>query len=421
MFEPEIATLANGMQVVAISDSRAPVVTHMVWYKVGGADEQPGESGLAHFLEHLMFKGTDKVAPGEFSRIVSRIGGEDNAYTSYDYTAYFQTVASDKLPVVMELEADRMANLKLDEGEVASERQVVLEERRSRIENNPASLLNEQTNAALYLSYPYRVPLIGWPHEIAALTRDNAMAFYRKWYAPNNAVLVVAGDITMERLKPLAEKYYGAIPARPVPARARPAEPEQISARRVDYASAQVGQPSWGRRYIAPSYLFGETRHALPLEVLAEIMGGGATSRLYRSLVVEKKLAVSAGAFYGGEDIGPSVFGFYGAPATGKTLEDVEAAVEAEVAALLERGVSAEEVARAVKRMRSSAIFARDSVTRPAHVVGRALAVGRSVEDLESWPDRIAEVTAEQVMEAARAVLARPASVTSTLRPKPAS
>ncbi|WP_319024884.1 M16 family metallopeptidase [Nisaea sediminum] len=421
VYEPESFTLPNGMQVVAITDQRVPVVTHMVWYKVGGADEAPGETGLAHFLEHLLFKGTEKVPSGEFSRIVSRNGGQGNAFTGYDYTAYFQTIASDKLPLVMEMEADRMTNLTLDEDEVAAERQVVLEERRSRVDNSPAALLSERTNAALYLNYPYRRPLIGWAHEIEALTRENALAFYRKWYAPNNAILVVAGDITMERLMPLAEKYYGVIPARPVPERVRPAEPEQIAARRVELAHPLAAQESWTRRWLAPSRFWGESRHVLPLAVLAEVIGGGSTSRLYKKLVIEQKIALSVGAFSGGGDIGPSTFGFYGVPAEGHSVEELEKAIETELQAILRDGVDPAEVARAVKSMKASAVYARDSVTAPAHAVGQALAVGRTIEQIENWPEEVGAVTAEQVMEAAHAILTKPGHVTSILRPKPAS
>lgn len=421
VYEPESVTLANGMQVVAITDHRVPVVTHMVWYKVGGADEAPGETGLAHFLEHLLFKGTKKVPSGEFSRIVSRNGGDGNAFTGYDYTAYFQTIASDKLPLVMEMEADRMVNLTLDPKDVALEREVVLEERRSRIENNPAALLGQRTNAVLYLNYPYRRPLIGWAHEIKTLTRENALAFYQKWYAPNNAVLVVAGDITIDELKSLAEKYYGGIPARVVPERTRPLEPEQISARRIEFSHPQVGQVSWSRHYLAPSWFYGKSGEVMPLAVLADVIGGGATSRLHKALVIDQKIALAAGASYSGSHIGPATFSFYAVPAEGQTVQALEAAFEAELAAILRDGVDAQDVARAVKAMKASAVYARDSVTAPAHSVGRALAIGRTIEDIESWPEQVGAVTQEQVMQAARAVLETPAHVTSILRPKPAS
>ena len=215
VFNPESSTLANGMRVVVIRNHRVPVVTHMVWYGVGAADEGPGESGIAHFLEHLMFKGTKRRAPGEFSRILARNGGQENAFTSSDYTAYFQTVAVDRLEMVMEMEADRMTNQVLTEKGVETEKAVVLEERRSRTDNNPGGLLAEQVDAALYLNHPYRRPVIGWAHEIEALNLKQVMAFYKKWYNPSNAILVVGGDITLEKLKPLAERYYGSIPAHP--------------------------------------------------------------------------------------------------------------------------------------------------------------------------------------------------------------
>ncbi|OHC79188.1 MAG: zinc protease, partial [Rhodospirillales bacterium RIFCSPLOWO2_01_FULL_65_14] len=305
VFNPEIFTLKNGMQVVVIENHRAPVVTQMVWYKVGSADEGPGDSGIAHFLEHLMFKGTKKRTPGEYSRILARNGGRENAFTSTDYTAYHQTVAVDRLEMIMEMEADRMTNLVLDEDAVTTERLVVLEERRMRTDNNPSARLQEQVNAALFLNYPYRRPVIGWEHEIKALDRKRVIDFYKRWYAPNNAILVVTGDITADALKPLAEKYYGVIPAGPKIERNRPTEPPQSAARRVALEDPRVRQPSWSRYYLAPSLKVGETKYAYPLEVLSDILGGGATSRLYRTLVVDSKIAVSAGSAYGADDLGP--------------------------------------------------------------------------------------------------------------------
>jgi len=234
VFNPETVTLANGLQVVAINNPRAPVVAHMVWYRIGAADEPPLKSGIAHFLEHLMFKGTREIPPGEFSKIVANNGGRDNAFTSYDYTGYFQNIARDRLELVMRMEADRMTNLVLTDAEVNPEREVIREERRSVVDNNPRSRLREQMNAALYLNHPYGRPIIGWDHEIQGLTTGDALAWYRAYYAPNNAVLVVAGDITMAELKPLAEKYYGVIPSKPIPARVRPTEPPPQVARRVE-------------------------------------------------------------------------------------------------------------------------------------------------------------------------------------------
>ena len=418
VFNPETFTLANGMRVVVIGNHRVPVVTHMVWYGVGSADEGPGESGIAHFLEHLMFKGTKKRQPGEFSKILARNGGRENAFTSADYTAYFQTVAVDRLEIVMEMEADRMTNLRLTEQGVATEKAVVLEERRSRTDNNPSSILREQVNAAMFLNYPYRRPVIGWAHEIEALSLKNVLAFYKKWYAPGNAILVVAGDITAAKLKPLAEKYYGRIPAHKPTARVRPAEPPQSASRRLVYKDARVRQPAWSRTYLAPSYLTGETGHAYALEVLADIFGAGATSRLYQSLVVENKIAISAGSYYTPDARGPGRFSLHASLKPGVNMEALEKAMEAELTKILTQGVSASEVARAKKRMRAQAVYARDSLQGGARALGAALAIGMTVEDVEAWPDRIGTVTVEQVNAAAKAVLKEGRSVTALLLQK---
>lgn len=420
VFEPKTFTLDNGMQVALIENHRAPVVTHMVWYKVGSADEGPGESGIAHLLEHLMFKGTKNHEPGEFSRMIARNGGRENAFTSYDYTAYYQTIASDRLEMVMRMEADRMTNLIVTPDSVAPERQVVLEERRSRIENNPAAVLSEQVNAALYLNYPYRRPVIGWEHEIEALDAETIRAFYEKWYAPNNAVLVVEGDVTLERLKPLAEKYYGAIPATPGIARKRTEEPPQRAARTIAMEDARVTQPRWSRTWLAPSQGWENPELTHALEVLSEILGGGSTSRLYRALVIEEQLAISAGSYYGGGDIGPGTFGVYVTPRPGVDMQNAADRTVAEVRRLLRDGIDAQELAEAKKRMRYQAIYARDDFGTGARVIGKALATGQTIEDVESWPDDIGDVTVEQVMQAAETVFQGPEPVTSRLLAKPA-
>jgi len=418
VFEPTHFTLDNGLEVVVVSDHRAPVATHMVWYRVGSADEPRGKSGISHFLEHLMFKGTDKLGPGEASKIIARIGGNENAFTSYDYTAYYQTVAPAKLETVMEIEADRMVNLRLTEDHVLAERDVVLEERRTRTDNSDAAKFREQVHAATYLAYPYRIPVIGWEHEIRQLNQDDAIAFYKRWYAPNNAILIVAGDVSADTVRVLAEKHYGPIPRREIAPRSRVDEPPHLAPRRLSMTSAQIGQARFARRYLAPSHGYGASEHKLALEVLTEILGGGTTSRLYRSLVFDGKLAVSAGSWYGGDDIGPSTFGFYGSPAEGKTVEDVEAAIDGEIAELLKDGVTEDEVASAIKRLTRSAIFARDSVTAPARIIGAALASGLTIEEIESWPERVATVTVDDVLAAARAVLKPERSVTSILLPE---
>ncbi|MDA0997612.1 MAG: pitrilysin family protein [Proteobacteria bacterium] len=420
IFDPETFTLANGMQVVLITNHRAPVVRHMVWYKVGSADEAPGESGIAHFLEHLMFKGTRTLKPGEFSARVARNGGQENAFTSYDYTAYHQTIARDRLAMVMEMEADRMTNSVITAEQVDPERQVVLEERRSRTDNSPAAQLGEQVNAVLYLNYPYRRPIIGWEHEIRELDLDRILAFYKRHYAPNNAVLIVEGDVGMSELKALAEKTYGQVPAAKPIARLRTQEPPTRADLRVVLENERVRQPGWGRIYLAPGYMTGATEHAYALQILSEIIGGGASSRLNRRLVIDQGIALSAGSYYSPDDIGPSTFGFHASPKAGIPMVTVEAAVAAEIAQILGTGVTEAEVADARRRMADAAILARDSFGTAARIIGAALAIGRSVDDVEAWPERVDAVTAAAVNAAARHVFLNARSVTSELLAKPA-
>ena len=417
VFDPTTFVLDNGMEVVVIENHRAPVVSHMVWYKAGAADEPAGKSGIAHYREHLMFKGTETRAPGEFSRIIADIGGRENAFTSQDYTGYFQTVAPQHLGLMMELEADRMTGLVLTDAIIEPERKVILEERRSRTDNNPRSLLSEQVAAATWLNHPYRLPIIGWAHEIEAITRADLERFYETWYAPNNAVLVVSGDVEPAAVRRLAEETYGKIPARTLPPRIRPVEPPQIAPREVVMRDTRVNQPSWSRRYLAPSYVAGDTEHAYALELLVEIFGGGATGRIYRSVVAEQALAASAGAWYSPGELDLTTFGLWFTPRPGVAIEAVRTAMDAQVATLLETGVTEDELSRAKQRLIDSAIFARDSVGGPARVFGAALTTGQTVADVEAWPDRIRAVTVDQVNAAARAVFDANRSTTGILLP----
>ena len=421
VFNPASFTLSNGLQVVVISNHRAPIAIQMMWYRVGAADEPIGESGVAHFLEHLMFKGTKDVPPGEFSKTVAANGGQDNAFTSHDYTAYFQRVAKDRLELVMKLEADRMTNLVLTDAEVLPERDVVLEERRSRTGNNPGAQLYEHSRAALYMNHPYRLPVIGWKSEIEKLTTEAALAFYRRYYAPNNAILIIAGDVTADEIKPLAEKYYGPIPRRPVPPRVRAAEPEQRAARRVVLESPRVRQPSWSRTYLAPSYTTATGPEAYALQVLAEILGGNTTSRLYRSLVVDQAVAASASAWYSADGLDSGQFGISGSPRPGTGIDAVETAISAQIKRVLNNGVTVDEVARAKRSLRAGAIYVRDSLRAGPNIFGRALTSGRTIEDVESWPERIGGVTVADVDAAAKAVFRDNRSVTSVLLPEPTS
>lgn len=419
VFDPKTFTLPNGLEVVVIENHRLPVVTQMVWYKVGSADDPQGQSGVAHFLEHLMFRGSGTIAPGEFSRIVARNGGRDNAFTSWDYTAYHQTVAADRLELVMKLESDRMANLAITEEVVTPERQVIIEERRSRTDNNPAALLNEQMNATLFLNHPYRIPVIGWQHEMATLTQAGALDFYRRHYAPNNAILIVSGDVTVDQVRGLAAKYYAPIPRRDIAPRKRLREPLHVAARRVVLESDRVREPRLTREYLAPSYTTGDTQYAYALQVLETILSGGATSRLHKKLVEDDKLAVSAYASYEPSALDYGTLSIGGQPRSDVPLSKFEEALDLEIARLLKDGVTADEVSRAKNQLVSSSDYARDSLRRGAMAIGTALATGQTVADVESWPERIGAVTPEQVNAAARNVFNIVNSVTGALLPAP--
>ncbi len=412
--------LENGMEVVVIPDRRAPVVTHMVWYRVGAADEPPGKSGIAHFLEHLMFKGTEKIAPGDFSKIVARMGGQDNAFTSQDVTAYFQRVSKEKLDQVMAMEADRMRNLRLDEKEVLTERKVILEERRSRVDNDPSSILGEQMMAALYLAHPYGIPVIGWEHEIRALSREDAMAFYNRFYAPNNAILVVAGDVEPEAVMDLARKHFAKLAPDPtVGPRKRLQEPDPQAERRVVLKDARAGKATLQRSYITPAYNSAPGREAEALELLAQIVGSSNTSRVYTRLVKEEKKATNASGWYGGLGIDYGRLGFYAISAGDTPLEDVEASLDAVIKEVIEKGVTEEELERAKSAVIADLIYDADSQSNLARTYGWHLATGRTVEDVEKRPDRLAAVTREDIQAVAKKYLDPKRSVTGYLIPIP--
>ena len=405
------------MQVVVVPNHRVPVATHMVWYKVGAADEPLGKSGMAHFFEHLMFKGTDTHPDGTFSTLVARNGGRENAFTSRDYTGYYQTVAKDRLGLMMALEADRMTGLTLTPEQVEQERQVIREERRQRTDNNPSALLREHINAALFMNHPYRRPVVGWAHEVDALSLADLRTFYKQWYAPNNAILVVAGDITAAELKPLAEKTYGKIPRGEVIERHRASEPPHHAARRITLKDSRVRQPVWSRTYLAPSHATGGRDHVYALEVLVDMWSDGATSPLYRALVVEGKLAVSAGASYSGDGLGPGTMTVYASPRPGVSVEDVEKAMDAEIEKLLGNAVDTGELRKTIRRLMADAVYARDSLRTGGQVIGAALTQGLTIDDVEAWPHRIAAVTPEAIAAAAKATFDVKSSVTSVLLP----
>lgn len=410
-------TLDNGLRVVVIPDHRAPVVTHMVWYNVGASDEPAGKSGIAHFLEHLMFKGTKKIAPGELSKIVARNGGQDNAFTSQDYTGYYQRVAKDRLALVMEMEADRMTNLVLTDAEVLPERDVVLEERRARTDNNPSALLGEQMSALQYPNHAYGIPIIGWPDEIAALTTQDAISFYRAHYSPENAILIVAGDITLEELRPLAEKYYGSIAQTgDVKPRVRTTPTPLSAAQRVVREDARARQASLSRTYSAPNYHVDHA-HGAALELMTTMLGGGATSTLYRRLVVEQEVAAAAGAWYqsGGLDIGR--LGLYAVPRPGVSLEELEAALDSALADFIAVPPEQEQLDRAKSLLLAQTIYGRDSQQDMARLYGSTLTSGGTIAEIENWEQEIRKIDLAAVQKAAQGAFDLSQSVTGWLQP----
>ena len=410
-------TLENGLEVVVIEDHRAPVAVQMIWYKVGAADEPRGHSGITHFLEHLMFQGTEKVAPGAFSATVEQHGGDDNAFTSWDYTSYFQRIAADQLELVMEMEADRMRNLKLTEEDVVTERQVILEERNDRTDSNPGALLGEQIRAAQFLNHPYGTPIIGWRHEMEALSRDDALSHYRRYYAPNNAILIVAGDVTPDAVRALAEKHYGPLaPSTDIPPRVRPQEPPQLAERRLSLADDRVSEPYVYRSYLAPERDPGDQKDAAALTLLAELLGGnGQTSHLARALQFDKQIATYSAAFYDGTAIDSGSFGFIVVPVPGLSLADAEAELDAAVADFLIKGPDPAAFERIKTQIRAGEIYARDDVHGLANMYGEELAIGLSVQDIQDWDDILGAVTIADVQEVAARVLNRNNAVTGWL------
>ena len=408
--------LANGLEVVVIPDHRTPVVTHMVWYRNGSADDPIGKSGIAHFLEHLMFKGTEKHPQGEFSNVVAELGGQENAFTSVDYTAYYQRVAKEHLETVMAFEADRMQGLVLSDDVVGPERDVVIEERRMRTDTDPGAQLGEAVAATLFTQHPYGKPIIGWMHEIEGLNREDALAYYRRFYTPANAILVVAGDVTADEVRRVAEKTYGQIEApAEAPVRTRPQEPDPRAARRVSLADPKVEQPSLQRAWLVPSYLTAKPGEAEALDVLVQILGAQSTGRLHRRLVVEKRVAVAAGGWYQGTAVDRSRLMIYAVPRPGVTLEALEKDIEDVIAAFVDKGVDEKELARAKTRLIADTVYAQDSQASLARIYGSTLAIGGTVADVTKWPGDIEAVTAEDVRQVAAKWLDKRLAVTGYL------
>ena len=417
--EDQVSTfqLDNGMDVVVIEERRAPAAVHMLWYRAGSADEKPGVSGVAHFLEHLLFKGTDKLEAGEFSEIVKANGGRDNAFTSFDYTAYFQRVAADRLGLMMEMEANRMKNIRLTPEDITTERGVIIEERNQRVENDPGALFREQRMAAQYLNHRYGSPIIGWQHEMSVLGMDDVLAFYDEFYSPNNAVLVVAGDVDPQDVLALAQEHYGPIPRNDdLQPRVRPAEPKQMAERRISFSDPRVAQPYVMRSYLAPERDPGDQRKAAALTMLAEVLGGSQTSVMPQALQFEEERSVYAGAFYSGLSLDDTTFGIVNVPAEGVTLEEAEADMDRIIAEFIETGVDEAQLERIKFQMRASQIYALDSSNSLARRYGAALTSGLTVDDVHAWPEILQSVTPEEIIAAARDVFDRDNAVTGFLR-----
>lgn len=416
--EIENFTLSNGLEVILIPNDRVPAVSHMLWVRVGAADDPPGKSGLAHYHEHLMFKGTPTVPEGEYSRRLAALGGEFNAFTGSDFTGYYVNIAREHLPLVMELEADRMRHLAPSADAYATELNVIIEERESRVENNPIAQWGEQMQAALFHHHPYRIPIIGWMHEIRTLTPEDTRRFHQRWYQAPNMVLVVAGDITRAELEPLAGRYYAALPADAAPPRDWLQEPPARAARKVTMTHPEVKQHRWQRHYLAPSHGEGDAKQVMPLALLAEWLGGGQTGLLYETLVRDRQLATSASASYSGLKRGPAQLVLSVTPAPGVGFDALETAIGDLLQQVRSRPIAPEELARIKTVFKASGIYARDGLEPLAHYAGYLAMLGLPMTYLTEWEARVEAVTAAQIQDAARAVLRVEASVTGYLSPQ---
>lgn len=409
--------LGNGLQGVVIEDHRAPVVTNMVWYRVGSADEPAGYTGVAHFLEHLMFKGTNTLKPGDFSKIVKENGGVNNAFTSYDYTGYFQRVAVDRLSLMMQLEADRMRNLVLSTEDVNTERNVVIEERRTRVDSDPNSQFREQRRAMMFINHPYRNPVIGWQHEIEALNRENALDFYKTYYAPNNAILVIAGDVYPDEVKALAEKHFGPLePSNNIPPRVRPKEPPHLAPVTLTFSDSRQTQPYMIRSYHAPKRQSGNQKEAAALMMFAQLLGGsGLSSVMGQKLELEQQIAVATTAWYDSVSFDPETFGLYAMPRPGVEMDDLVAAVDKVLDDFLKEGIDLDHLERLKVQVAAEDIYKLDNQSNVARTYGRALTAGLTVEDVKTWSQVLQEVTGDDIMAVARQVLNVKQSVTGLM------
>jgi len=417
VFHPDTFTLANGLQVVVVQNRLSPAVSQMVWYKAGAADEIAGHTGLAHYLEHLMFKGTPNIPAGAFSRIVAEMGGNDNAFTGHDSTAYYETVAADKLGAIMQMEADRMQNLRITPETASTELQVVLSERQERTGNSPQGLFQEKVRSVLFPRHPYGRPVIGLQEDIARATVEDAREFYEHYNAPNNAIVVISGNVELGDVMRLAAGTFGCVPQRSVPARAGFPALSLPLEQRVEMKDARVQQAHVQVHVVVPSYATQKGREAYALEVLAEALGGGEVGILYKELVLRQKVASGFDVNYDPQMRGPSDFTLIATPQPGKTIEELESALDGALRRLASQGIDGATIAAARGRLSRAAVFARDSLTAPGKVFGDALTTGGSVEDVEKWPSRIRRIGPKDVNAALRKFVRNPHRVTGVLMP----
>ena len=421
----EIATqefkLSNGMRVIIQEDKRAPTVVHMVWYRVGSMDEQNGTTGVAHVLEHMMFKGTKKLKPGEFSAKVAALGGRENAFTGKDYTAYYQQVEKSRLEQVMALEADRMQNLTMDKEEFGKEIRVVMEERRLRTDDQPLSLLFEALNATAYVAHPYKNPVVGWMNDLQNMTAADALGWYQRWYAPNNATMVIAGDVDAKRVRELAEKYYAGIPAKTLPKSKPQQEPAQTGIKRL-VVKAPAENPFLVMAYKMPKLLDvdkDDDVHAL--DVLAAVLDGYDNARLPARLVRIERIANSVDAGYEPVARGPVMFTLSGVPAQGISVDQLEQALRAEITRIATDGVSAAELKRVKTQLIASQVYKRDSVFGQAMEIGGMEMAGISFRQMDRIIEKLSAVTPEQVQAVAQKYFVDDQLTVATLQPLPVS
>ena len=414
-------TLKNGLKVIVQEDRRAPVIVQQIWYKAGSMDEPVGATGIAHVLEHLMFKGTHTVPAGEFSKRIAAAGGRENAFTSYDYTAYFQQLHKSKLPLAMKLEADRMRHLNLTAADFAKEIKVVMEERRLRTDDEAHALLYEKMMATTYQQHPYQHPIIGWMSDLESLTVGDAKEWYSRWYAPNNATLVIAGDVKADEVFALAQQHYGAIPRRAMPPRRNFIEPKQAGIKRM-VVKAPAELPHLVMSYHAPT-LQDPAQDWKPyaLQVLAGVLDGNESARLNKHLVREQQVASGTGAGYGATSRGPSLFTLEATPSESKTVEDVEAALRREIAQLVKDGISGEELQRVKAQVVAGEVYKRDSLFYQAMQIGQMESIGLGHRAIPVMLEKLQAVTAEQVRQVAQEILQDDSLTVAVLDPQPLS